>query len=289
MNENKSSHSEQTDGVTGGDPGEKSVVRSLAKGFAVLRAFTADRPELTLSEVGRAAGVDNATAFRLLNTLLMLGLVARVPGTRRFRLTLACLDLGFNAIARSDIRTLARPLLRELVGEKIEAASIGVLDQASIVYVERVQAGLVRLGVDVRIGSRMPAYSTAIGHAILAFMPEPVQRAVLESAPRPRLTEHTLTDLDALLARLASVRARGYAVSDQENVSGLRVLAAPVLDADGVPVAGLSVALPSFAASLEEFVSAAAAPVVAAAQSLSRALQAGGNGALPAPLPRRKA
>ncbi|WP_144184467.1 IclR family transcriptional regulator [Elioraea rosea] len=293
MSENKSSHSEQPDGRDeerqGADPAEKSVVRSLAKGFAVLRAFTADRPELTLSEVGRAAGIDNATAFRLLNTLLMLGLVARVPGTRRFRLTLACLDLGFNAIARSDLRTLARPLLRELVGERIEAASIGVLDQASIVYVERIQAGLVRLGVDVRIGSRMPAYSTAIGHAILAFMPEAVQRAVLESAPRPKLTEHTLTDLDALLARLASVCSRGFAVSDQENVSGLRVLAAPVLDADGVPVAGLSVALPSFVASLDEFVAGTAAPVVAAARSLSRALQAGGNGALPAPLPRRQA
>jgi IclR family pca regulon transcriptional regulator len=289
MGENKSSHSEHTTGTARDDAAEKNLVRSLAKGFAVLRAFTAERPELTLSEVAREAGLDNATAFRLLNTLLLLGLVARVPGTRRFRLTLACLDLGFNAIARSDLRTLARPLLRGLVGERVEAASIGVLDGASVVYVERVQAGLARLGVDVRIGSRVPAYSSAIGHAILAFMPGTVQRAVLSGTPRERLTERTLVDLDALLGRLATVRAAGFAVSDQETVMGLRVLAAPVRDADGVPIAGLSVAAPAFASSLEEFIGAAEDPVCSAAAALSRALQAGGSVALPSSLPRRKA
>lgn len=283
MNENKSSHSEHSDGPV--EPPDKNLVRSLAKGFAVLRAFRADAPELTLSEIARAAGLDNATAFRLINTLLMLGLLARVPNSRRFCLTLACLDLGFNAIARSDLRTLARPLLRGLVGASVEAASIGVLDQASVVYVERVQAGLVRLGVDVRIGSRVPAYSSAIGHAILAFMPEAVQRAVLASAPRPQLTDRTVTDLDALVARLAAVRAAGFAVSDQETVTGLRVLAAPVRDADGVPIAGLSVAAPAFAASIEEFVAAAEAPLCAAAAALSRALQAAGSVALPETFP----
>ena len=147
-------------GATGADPAEKNLVRSLAKGFAVLHAFTAERDELTLAEVAREAGIDNATAFRFLNTLLLLGYVARVPGTRRFRLTLRCLDLGFNAIARADLRMLARPLLRELVGELNEAASIGVLDGADVVYVERIQAGMARLGVDVRIGSRVPVYSS---------------------------------------------------------------------------------------------------------------------------------
>jgi len=280
MATNKSSHSEPT---AGAEPAEKNLVRSLAKGFAVLRAFSAEAPELTLAEVARAAGLDNATAFRLLNTLLLLGLVARVPGTRRFRLTLACLDLGFNAIARSDLRTLARPLLRGLVGERMEAASVGVLDDASVVYVERVQAGLVRLGVDVRIGGRVPAYSSAIGRAILAFLPEATQRAVLEAAPRERLTDRTIIDLDALMARLATVRAAGFAVSDQETVIGLRVLAAPVRDADGVPLAALSVATPAFAMPLEAFIAAAEEPVCDAAAALSKALQAAGSVALPQP------
>jgi IclR family pca regulon transcriptional regulator len=264
---------------------DKNVVQSLAKGFRVLQAFTPDRPEPVLAEVGRAAGLDNATTFRLLNTLLMLGYVERVGTTRKFRLTLKCLDLGFNAIARTDLRALARPLLRELVGERIEAASLAAPDWPDMVYVERVQAGLVRLGIEVRIGSRVPVHSTAIGQAVLAFLPAETQRAVLGAAPRLKLTPRTLTGLDALLDRLAAVRAAGFALADQENVSGLRVLAAPVLDQDGVPIAAVSAAAPAFAMTLDEFDEAARLPVIAAARKLSRAMAAAGSVAIPRKIP----
>ena len=230
-----------------------------------------------MAEVARLAGVDNATAFRFLNTLVEIGYVDRVPDTRKFRLALKVLDLGFNAIARSDLRTRARPILRGLVGEMNEAASIGVLDKADVIYVERIQAGLARLGVDIRIGSRVPAYSTAIGHAILAWHSRPDQISILQSQPRRQLTATTTTDLDALLARLDQVKQRGYAVSDQETVSGLYVLAAPILDTDGIPLAGLSIAAPAFQTNLKDFEAAGARPVVQAAQALSRALQSTGG------------
>jgi IclR family transcriptional regulator, pca regulon regulatory protein len=263
----------------GGNPadGAKSKVQSLAKGFRVLEAFTAQEPELTMAEVARRAGMDNATAFRFLNTLVDIGYAERVPDTRKFRLALKVLDLGFNAIARSDLRTRARPILRGLTGEINEAASVGVIDGADVIYVERIQAGLTRLGVDIRIGSRVPVYSTAIGHAILAWLPPPLQIAILQSRPRRKLTETTETELDALLARLQQVKRRGYAVSDQETVSGLYVLAAPVLDIDGEPIAGLSVAAPAFQTTLQQFETAGAVPVVRAARMLSRALQTSGG------------
>jgi IclR family pca regulon transcriptional regulator len=263
------------------DPAEKNLVRSLAKGFAVLHAFTAERDELTLAEVARAAGVDNATAFRFLNTQAMLGSDARGPGTRRFRLTLRCLDLGFNAIARADLRMQARPILRELVGELNEAASIGVLDGADVVYIERIQAGIARLGVDVRIGSRVPVYSSAIGRAILAFLPRETQLAVLDARPRERLTEATVTDRDALLAILERVREDGIAFSDQETVPGLRVLACPLLDADGVPLGGISVAAPALRMTAEDYLRQAGPPLIAAARALSRGLEAAGGTAAP--------
>lgn len=269
--------------TTGPEVAEKNLVRSLAKGFRVLEVFTAEQPELALAEVARTAGIDNATAFRLLNTLVSLGYVARVPGTRRFRLSLKCLDLGFNAIARSDLTTLALPILRGLVGTVNEAASVGVLEGVEVVYVARVQAGLTRLGVDVRIGSRVPVHSTAIGQAILAFCPRDAQLRVLEAAPREQLTPHTLTDIDLLLARLTAVRAAGWVLSEQETVTGLRVLAAPILAADGVSVAGLSVAAPAFRMTRSLFEAAARDPVLAAAATLSRALQAAGSFALQVP------
>jgi len=260
---------------TSDDP--KNTVQSLAKGFRILEAFSAQEPELTMAALARKAGVDNATAFRFLNTLVEIGYVQRVPDTRLFRLTTKVLDLGFNAIARSDLRTQARPILRSLVGETNEAASIGVLDGSDVIYVERIQAGLARLGVDVRIGNRLPAYAAAIGHAILAWLPRASQEAILQAQPRVRLTPTTQTDLPALLKRLAQVKRQGYAVSDQETVPGLYVLAAPILDIEGVPVAGISIAAPAIRMTLEDFRSAGAQQIVQAAQSLSRAIQATGG------------
>ncbi|MPQ57715.1 IclR family transcriptional regulator [Duganella sp. FT27W] len=255
----------------------KNTVQSLAKGFKVLQAFTAQEPELTMAEVARKAGLDNATAFRFLNTLVGLGYVDKVDNSRLFRLSLNVLDLGFHAIARSDLRTLARPVLRGLVGEVNEAASIGVLDGSSVVYVERVQAGLTQLGVDVRIGSRVAAYSSAVGQAILAWLPQDQQVKVLRGQPLVKLTETTLTDIDALLERLAQIRATGYAVSNQETVAGLYVMAAPVLDIDGLPVASLSVAAPAHRSTLRQFEENTIAGVVAAAGQLSKSLQATGG------------
>lgn len=255
----------------------KNVVQSLAKGFRVLHAFTAQEPELRLSDVARRAELDNATAFRLLNTLVGLGYVAKVPDTRKFRLTLKTLDLGFNAIARMDLRELARPLLRSLVGEVSEAASVGVLDGADVVYVERVQAGLVRLGVDVRVGTRIPAYYTAIGHAILAFLPREEARRVLALRERVKLRPQTPTSLAEIERRLDKVRRLGHATSESDIVSGLRVAAVPVLDSDGRAIASLSVAAPTVRMSLDEFLRLTVEPLKSAAHELGRALSAAGQ------------
>jgi IclR family pca regulon transcriptional regulator len=120
---------------------------------------------------------------------------------------------------------------------------------------------------------------------ILAQLPRDQQVAVLEARPRRKLTPATLTSLEALLNRLDAVKRNGFALADQENVSGLRVLAAPVIDADGVPVAGLSVAAPAFATTLTAFERSARTPVMAAARTLSKAIQAAGGVAAPARLP----
>ncbi|HQP20342.1 MAG TPA: IclR family transcriptional regulator C-terminal domain-containing protein [Phenylobacterium sp.] len=256
---------------------DKNIVKSVAKAFAVLEAFGADEPELVLADVARAAGLDNGATFRFLNTLVMLGYVEKVADTRRFRLTLKCLELGFNAIARSDLRSLGRPLLRAIVGERIEAASLGVLDRHEVVYVERIQAGLERLAVDVRVGNRVPAFSSALGRAILSRMPDAQRRAILAAEPPRRLTDRTLIDLDEILAEIDHAAELGYAISDQETVTGLRVIAAPITDIDGVPVAAISAAAPSFGRSLEEFIADARDPLLDAAHRLSTAIRAAGG------------
>ena len=112
---------------------------------------------------------------------------------------------------------------------------------------------------------------------MLAYLPRKTQQTLLGKGPLPRLTPTTITSIPRLLDRLAAVRSQGYALSDQETVTGLRVLAAPVLDADGVPVAAVSVATPAFTSTLEAFERRVRAPVLDVARTLSRAMQAAGG------------
>jgi IclR family pca regulon transcriptional regulator len=266
---------EAENGATGDDP--RDLVNSLSKGLRVLEAFSAERNEMTLSEVARAAGIDPGTAFRMLNTLVMLGYVARVPGSKRFRLTLKVVDLGFHAIGRSDLRELARPILRSLVDEISEAASLGVLDGGDVLYVERVRAGLTRLGVDIRIGTLIPAASGIIGHAILAFLPAADRERILETPPRRSDAALQSLSKAELVRTLEGVRQRGYALQDSLFGNGLRVLAVPVLDGDGCPVAAISLAAPVVRMSMDEFRARSLEPVRAAAKQIALAVQASGT------------
>jgi IclR family transcriptional regulator, pca regulon regulatory protein len=263
--------------VNGADDVRRNIVRSLIKGLRVLEAFRPDTPEMSLSEVAAAAGLDPGTTFRMLNSLVAHGYIARVPDTRRFRLTMKVVDLGFKAIARMDLRDVARPALRSLVGELSEAASLGALEGGDVLYLERVRAGVSRLGVDIRIGTTIPAATSVIGHAILAFMTEEERARVLATAPRPGgMTAITISRY-ALDDSLAAARNDGYVMRDSEFAYGLRVLAVPVVDSDGHAVAAVSVAAPAVRASSEDFLTRSLEPIRAAAREIGQGLQASGS------------
>ena len=219
----------------------KNYVASVGKAFAVLQSFSSETFELTLSEIAARSDLDRGTAFRLIQTLVELGYLQAVPQSRRFRLGLACLDLGYTVLSHGSLRPMVEPLLRGLVPDVGDAASLGILDGGDVVYLARVGAGLDRHKMDRRPGTRIPAYSAALGHVMLAYLARDEQIARLESRPRVKLSERTLTDLDALLARLDQVKKRGHAVSDGENAYGLRTLATPIFDAQGLVIGGLSV------------------------------------------------
>ncbi len=251
----------------------KNQVQSVAKVFGVLKAFGPGAAELTTADVAARAGLDRGTAFRLIHTLADLGYVRSVPGSRRWRLTLRCLELGFAALSAGDLPAHATPLLRDVVPDVADAASLGTLEQGEVVYLARVEAGMERHGMVRRPGTRIGAYATALGQAILAWLPQHEQVAHLEAVDRVMLSERTLTGLDPLLERLRAVRAQGFAVSDGENAYGLRTVAAPVLDATGRPVAGISLTISATRHPVEEFVRGAAPVAIRIAGELAQGLR----------------
>lgn len=231
----------------------KNYVASVGKAFAVLKSFTRETFELTLSEIAARADLDRGTAFRLIQTLIELGYLQAVPQSRRFRLGVACLDLGYTVLSHGALRPIVEPLLRDLVPAVGDAASLGILDGGDVVYLARIGAGLDRHKMDRRPGTRIPAYSAALGHVMLAHLARDEQIARLETRPRVKLSERTLTDLDALLARLDQVKKKGHAVSDGENAYGLRTLATPIFDAQGLVIGGLSVTVDAMRMEMSAF------------------------------------
>ncbi|PTR27879.1 IclR family transcriptional regulator [Pseudomonas sp. GV085] len=255
----------------------RSTVQSLAKGFRVLEAFSAENEEMTLSQIALAADLDPGTTFRMLNTLVDLGYVSRIPESRRFALTLKVLDLGFHAIARTDLRSIVRPILRGLVSETSEAASFAVLQGADVLYLERVRAGITRLGVDIRVGTTVPATQTAIGQTILAFLPEREVQKVQQLTPlapftvKPHATELPLPEL------LERIREDGYLLTESLFTEGLRILAVPVLDIDGYPVGAISIAAPTIRCTETELKDLALLSTLRAAIDIGKALEANGS------------
>jgi len=217
-------------------------VQSLARGLAVIRAFDAEHPELSLSDVARRAGIPRAAARRFLRTLETLGYVrANGDGTARsFALTPHVLELGFSYLSALTLPELVQPHLEALSRTVDESVSAAVLDGTDIVYVARVPTRRI-MSVRITIGTRFPAYATSMGRVLLAGLPDDEADAALEASARRPLTPLTKTDVSALRDELARVRAQGWALVDGELESGLRSVAAPVHGRDGTVVAAVNV------------------------------------------------
>ncbi|MCF6471705.1 IclR family transcriptional regulator [Nonomuraea sp. MG754425] len=213
-------------------------VQSLARGLAVIRAFSAAEPELTLSQVARATGLSRAAARRFLITLTDLGYV-RNDG-RLFALTPRVLELGYAYLSSLSLPEVADPHLERLAAELRESASVAVLDGEDVVYVARVATARI-MRVSISIGTRFPAYCTSMGRVLLAGLPQEELEAYLSRAGLRRLTSRTIVLPAALRAELDEVRARGWAMVDQELEEGLRSIAAPIRDRLGRTVAAVNV------------------------------------------------
>lgn len=217
---------------------ERDTMGGLAKGLAVIEAFTADRPRQSIAEVAVATGLDRATARRCLLTLAHHG-YADWDG-KFFTLTPRILRLGTACLATMPLPQIVQPVLDRLSGEIGESTSVSILDGTDIVYVARAAHRKV-MSIALMPGSRLPAWCTSMGRVMLAALPEDEARALLGTAPFPARTPRTLTDPAAVMAELARVRAQGYALIDQEVEMGLRSIAVPVLNVRGRTVAALNV------------------------------------------------
>lgn len=218
-------------------PGD-SYVQSFARGLAVIRSFSAEAPEQTLSEVARRAELTRAGARRILLTLQTLGYVH--SDGKLFRLTPRILDLGFAYLSSMPIWNLAEPAMEALSAEVQESTSAAVLEGTDVVYVLRVSTRKI-LSIGLGTGSRLPAYCTSMGRVLLAAKPEEEARAILLASPRVAHTDRTVVGVEPLMQVLDQVRQQGWALVDQELEEGLISIAAPIVGRQGQTLAAINV------------------------------------------------
>lgn len=219
-------------------------VQSLARGLAVIAAFDAEHPRMTLSDVARRADLSRAAARRFLLTLETLGYV-RSDG-REFSLTPQVMRLGFAYLSSQSLPDIAQPHLQDLSMQIGESTSVAVLDGDDIMYVAR-RATTRIMHVSIRVGTRFPAYVTSMGRVLLAARPDAEIDAYLARAQLVALTAQTITDPAVLRERLEQVRELGYSLVDQELEVGLRSLAVPIRDRSGAVIAAANVSTSTFA------------------------------------------
>jgi IclR family transcriptional regulator, pca regulon regulatory protein len=209
---------------------DRNFVASLDRGLKILSVFHREEPELTLSEVAARTGLTPATARRFLLTLKTLGYVGL--NGRRFVLRPKVLDLAYSYLDSMNADEALQPFLREMVQKTGDSSSVTVLEGTEIVYIANASVRrVVRLGAGV--GSRFPAYPTAMGRAQLAFLPPDKLDAYFAREKFERITEFTETDPAILRRHLEKVRADGYAVVQDELEVGLVSLAVPLEDRAG--------------------------------------------------------
>jgi IclR family pca regulon transcriptional regulator len=213
-------------------------VRSLDRGLAVIRAFGAETPRLTLSEVARATGLTRSAARRFLLTLVELGYV-RSDG-REFSLRPRVLELGYAFLSGMGILEVAQPHVEEMVVSVQESATVGVLDGDEVVCVLRVPARRIMV-VAIAVGTRLPAYATSMGRVLLAGMSPQEFERYLDRIRLEPLTSRTVSDVDHLRAVIDETRQRGFALVDQELEDGLRTVGVPIREPGGRVAAGLAI------------------------------------------------
>src|SRR5918993_588326 len=213
-------------------------VEALARGLDVLTCFDADRPAMSLTEVAAAAGLARPTARRLLLTLEELGYVRSAGGA--FTLTPKVLDLGMAYVGSLGLWDIARPHLEALVAGTGESSSMAQLDGSDIVYVARVAVPKI-IAIRVEIGTRFPAVQTSQGKVLLAALSPEELAGALAVPSRAGLPPYIGRPADRLERELTEIRARGWALADEELAPGVRSVAVPVRDGSGEVRAAMNV------------------------------------------------
>jgi IclR family transcriptional regulator, acetate operon repressor len=224
------------------DKTDQNTIQSLDRAMMILDRLAASGG-MTLSEIASELDQSPATAYRVLTTLETRGIVEADPVAQTWHVGPGAFRIGSAFLRRTNLAERARPLMRALMEATGETANLGVEAGETVLFLSQVETH-ESIRAFFPPGTRSPMHASGIGKALLAEYPAD-RVARIAARGLDRFTPRTLSDAGALLSDLAAIRARGYAVDDEERNDGMRCVAAPIFNATGEPVAGISISGPA--------------------------------------------
>jgi IclR family acetate operon transcriptional repressor len=219
-------------------------VRAVERALDVLLCFTNQTPELTMTQIAEQVGIHKSTAHRLLATLENKRFIQRDQDTGIYRLGIRLLQMAYLTLEQNDLRRLVVPYMHRLCDKYEENIDLAVLDDTDVIFVNILE-GPQRVKLAAAIGQRLPAYATASGKAILAFLPEKSLQNILDQG-MPQLTPYTIHTKEEFFIHLGTIKRFGFAISEQELEEQINAVAAPILSQGGFPIASIAVAGPAY-------------------------------------------
>ena len=224
-------------------------IRAVERALDVLMCFTSQTPELSMTEISEMTGINKSTVHRLLATLEGKRFVERDAVTGVYRPGIRLVQMAFLTMEHNDLRRLAAPFLHNLCDQFRENVNLSVLDEADVVYLDVIESPQ-RVKLAAVPGQRLPAFCTASGKSMLAFLPEEKIRDILARG-MPQYTHNTLTSEEAFWENIRKTREQGYATSEQEFEDGINAIAAPICNH---PIASVSIAGPAYRLTRERMI-----------------------------------
>jgi IclR family pca regulon transcriptional regulator len=249
--------------------GDPNFMTSLARGLAVIQAFSERQRELTVSQISAKTGFSRAAVRRCLYTLAKLGFAAS-DDSRHFHLRPRVLALGHSYISSMPLAAMAQPILENVSHILHESCSLATLDRTDIVYIARANVTRI-MSIDLVVGSRLPAFCTSMGRVLMADLPVEKLDEFLARVEFKRYTVRTVVNAEKLRQILRLVQRNGYCIVDQELESGLRSMAVPIRDSSGRVVAALNVGAHAQRVSIQDLQVRFLPHLTSAAQELSLA------------------
>ncbi len=226
------------------------IIKTVLNSLELLEAFKGEKPELGVSELSKILKLHKNKIFRLLATLEYMGYIEQDTFTENYRLGLKSLELGQSFIHHLRLLSIAKPVLKELVGKIKESAYVGVIREKNVIYLDIVEAEQV-LKVASRVGNMLPIYATAIGKSQIAFESKDSIEKLLPDKLKA-FTKNTITDKDNLFTELEKIRRQGYAIDNEELDEGVICVGAPLRDYTTHIIGGISVSAPVMRTSPEK-------------------------------------